>query len=355
MKITIKGYIICKEAENYSDCADSYAFNSEKNRFAISDGVTKSFFPKIWSKILVDNFVALDGETELCIENCQTEWLNKVTEKVNTPETKWFTKNAFNRREPGLATFVSLYFLGKKWFAKALGDSFLFFIPRRKENYFDDWIKFSSKSEPEPVFDNFPDYYSSIGEIAHGEVKSKKGELKPGTFYLMTDALAEWVFKEKEKALEEIQEEWKDQNKFKSSVIKLRTSHMLNNDDSSVLIIDIEDDGSGEYHYGDVNVTKIEDLIETEEKLGAKKEPFITEIFKNSKEMRISELDTENCEKEMKLSVNAEKVYKKCKWFAKSYKKALQCIENKIKQAPENEQNLIKEKLKKEYGISFKN
>lgn len=292
MKITVKGYITCKEAESYSDCADNYAYNLETNRFAISDGVTKSFFPQIWSKILVENFVALEETAELSIEKCQKEWLNQVTEKVKDSKAKFFTKNAFNQQKPGLATFVSLYFYEKKWYAKALGDSFLFFIPKGKEGNFLDWIYLSSKPKP-VVFDNFPDYYSSRYET-HGKVNSYEGQLESGTFCLMTDALSEWIFKEENGALREIQEKWIDQLQFESSVEMLRKSQRLNNDDSSVLIIDIEDDRKDGYNYETPKVTNIKDLIDMEnmkEKTEVKKE-IIT--AKNSENIEISIQKTEN-------------------------------------------------------------
>lgn len=338
MKISVKGYITCKEAENYSDCADNYALNKKTNRFAISDGVTKSFFPKIWSKILVDDFVALEGATELSIEKCQSKWLEHVTKIVEAPNVKWFTKNAFFQKKSGLATFVSLYFGKEKWFAKALGDSFLFFIPRGKEENFNDWIKLSSKPEP-VVFDNFPDYYSSR-EKAHGEAKTHEEQIESGTFFLMTDALSEWIFKEKENALKEIRKRWISQSEFERSVDELRKSQSLSNDDSTVLIIDIEDDGNNQYEYGEESVTNIDRLIEMEAKKEViKEEAFVDEAKKemdismtkegnteneestleleNSKTPEIESESTSNAlesssEKEVELSLNAKDILEYC-------------------------------------------
>jgi len=283
MRITVNGYITHKEAEKYSDCADNYAYNKDTHRFAISDGVTKSFFPRIWSKILVDKFVALQGAADLSIEECQSKWLDKVTEKVNSPDVKWFTKNAFIQNKSGLATLVTLRFDRGNWYAKALGDSFLFFVPKGK-NDFKDWVYLSSKysslkSEP-VVFDSFPDYYSSR-EDKHGTENEISGKLEDGKFYLMTDALSEWLFDKKQEALDEIREKWTTQNEFELSINKLRQLGVLNNDDSSVLIIDMENDGKQEFKYMSVNVQDIKDLIKNEDKDDVKKEEtFITEALK---------------------------------------------------------------------------
>ncbi len=208
MKITIKGFISPKEAELYYDCADRYAINREHNKFAISDGVSKSFFPKVWAESLVENWVEKEWESdESYIEYCQRDWLQKVTEIVNKPETKWFTKNAFNRQVAGLATFVGLQFYKKSknwyWKANALGDSFLFFVPSNLKDFETEVLKLSSKPEP-IVFDNFPDYLSSIGNKHHGKKQPNGEVLTEGTFFLMTDALAEWFINEQKNAIHKI-------------------------------------------------------------------------------------------------------------------------------------------------------
>lgn len=264
MRLSLKGFITCKEAEAYSDCADHYAYNMAAHRFAISDGVTKSFYPKIWSRILVEQSVALDGATDFPLEQCQDEWLAEVTKKVSEPNVKWFAQNAFIRRDSGLATFVSLVFDDDEmiWTAEALGDSFLFFVPENDKDDFDKWVKFSSKSEP-VVFDNFPDYFSSRGK-GRGEKCEMSGYVEPGTFYLMTDALSEFLFNEKEEALRIIEEEWTSQKAFEASVDKLRQSGRLHNDDSAVLAITLEDDGICDIVEGDADVTDLEELVEAE-------------------------------------------------------------------------------------------
>src|SRR5690554_4846424 len=157
MKVSIKGFITCKSAEQYIDCADNYAVNKSNHRFSVSDGVSRSFFPKVWSEILVNQFVEKTDLSEIeLIKVCQVEWQKRIDEIGNLPETKWHTRTLYNRREPGLATFIGLQFLEneKKWTASALGDSFLFFVPRGFKDYQKELVKLSSKVEP-IIFDNF--------------------------------------------------------------------------------------------------------------------------------------------------------------------------------------------------------
>lgn len=264
MKLNLKGFITCKDAEMYADCADNYAYNVTDHRFAISDGVTKSFFPKLWSKVLVEQSVAPTGAAGLSMEQCQAEWLSEVTQRVSKPDVKWYTRNAFLCKEPGLATLVTLAFDDDNliWNAEAIGDSFLFFVPEAGKGDFEKWVKLSSK--PDPVeFDNYPDYLSSRGK-GKGEIREQTGYLEPGTFYLMTDALSEWMFNEQSEALRIIDEEWTSQKAFEASVAELRNTGRLHDDDSAALIIKLEDDNIWDLHNGTSDVTNLDDLIEAE-------------------------------------------------------------------------------------------
>lgn len=265
MKINIKGFITSKKSELYSDCADNYAINIEHNKFSISDGVSKSFFPKIWSDILVNKYVNQKDwkdNNEFIVES-QKEWQSKIDEIVNQPETKWFTKSQYNRKDPALATFVGLQFLesDQKWIAQALGDSFLFFIPKNSTEI---EIKLSTKPEP-IVFDNFPDYLSSIGNSHKGEKKPIKGEkIKEGTFYLMTDALAEWFINDTEQAVQKLKN-IQNQEQFLVTIEDERNTNRLNDDDCAILIIEVTDDNKKEFTYSESEITYLSELIKQQE------------------------------------------------------------------------------------------
>ncbi|KSA13480.1 hypothetical protein [Maribacter dokdonensis] len=267
MQLSIKGFIKPKESELYYDCADRFAYNKENHKFSISDGVSKSFFPKIWAETLVNNWVDKTWNTDNeFINHCQKKWLEDVTNIVQNPETKWFTKNAFNRRESALATFVGLNFFYQNseyyWTAQALGDSFLFFVPKNFTDFKVDTIPISSK-QPPIEFDNFPDYLNSIGTKHKGEKCTLKESLTEGTFYLMTDALAEWFLNEKENAIHKIKV-WTGQNDFERFVDEERLNNKLGNDDSAILIIEVNEDGKKDLNYNEENTASIDELIENE-------------------------------------------------------------------------------------------
>jgi hypothetical protein len=266
MKLSVKGFITHKGAEMYSDCADNYAVNINNHKFSVSDGVSKSFFPKIWSRILVENYVKQGiWDDKSFTDECQLEWQMEIEEIVKKPETKWFTRAEYNRRSPALATFVGLQLFDKekKWTAYSLGDSFLFFVPQEFKDFNNDLVKLSSKPEP-IVFDNFPDYLSSIGNSHKGSPERMRGQLlQPGTFYLMTDAMAEWFIRNKENAPGKIAV-WQRQKDFEIFVEDARHEGEMSDDDSAILIIKLEEDGRDEITYIEENVTDLKSLIQEE-------------------------------------------------------------------------------------------
>jgi len=273
MKISIKGYIYHKEAETFLDCFDRYGFNKNTNKFAISDGVSKSFFPDIWAELLVESFVTRKGKIDMfdfdSYNEIQLKWEKKVEEIVNKPTQKYYVRNFFMQGRSAAATFIGLHFFNShqkiEWEAIALGDSYLFFVPAYIKNInlnLKEVTHLSSKTNFE--FNNFPDYFDSRNEMSKGKINYKRHELRPGTFYLMTDALAEWFVKQKQEAINEILE-WQTQGDFEKSINRLR-KYNIQNDDSSILIIKVEPDNSAQINYSDIAITDLDKLIIKENK-----------------------------------------------------------------------------------------
>jgi hypothetical protein len=330
MKVSIKGFITCKSAEQFIDCADNYAVNKSSHRFSVSDGVSKSFFPKVWSEILVTQFVERTDlkENEL-IKVCQEEWQKKIDEIVRLPDTKWFTKSQYNRKDPALATFVGLQFFEKekKWSASALGDSFLFFVPNGFKDYQKELVKLSSKAEP-IVFDNFPDYLTSIGDNHKGTIeKLRSQKMIDGTFYLMTDALAEWFINEGENAIGKITV-WKSQADFERFITQVIEENQLTNDDCAILCIELSEVEKKGIDYSKIQVTDLNDLITDQEaeKEKIKLKKLEEEKIKEQKEAEIQKakelessynetLISENLESESKEESPKEGFFAKAKGF----------------------------------------
>lgn len=267
MKFTIKGFVTNKKSEYYSDCADNYAFDTENHRFAISDGVSISFFSGIWSQILVNNYVKgtswLDSDF---IAECQKQWQQHIEEIVRQPDVKWFVKTKYSKKDFAAATFLGLEFSQseKTWEVEFIGDSFLFFVPKNCTD-FKNVLKYPSQRNF--VFDNYPNYLASVESNHRGERQtSVKQEIKEGVFFLMTDALSEWFVKELKKDIQKVVEfmlNIENQEDFLRIVQEKRDENLLKNDDSTVLIIEATNDGEEVFNY---EVTHFGELQSFEEK-----------------------------------------------------------------------------------------
>lgn len=305
MEIIVKGFITSKESGLYSECADNYAINDSNNKFAISDGVTQSFFPKFWSDILVHKYVNQTDlkDNEFIIE-CQKEWQFKIDEFMKKPDIMYYTRNAYNAQKSALATFVGLQFLESEsqWTAQALGDSFLFFISKNSNEI---EIKFSSK--PEPIeFDNFPDYFSSNTTYRQKGVVNiiDNKAIEEGTFYLMTDALAEWFIKDTEQA-KQILDNIQNQEQYLETIDLERKAKRLNNDDAAILIINLVDDGKKEFTYKSIDVNNLSELIKLEEdanltsKSCSTKKSVDNNLFNVKDELKANQKEEEDTNKSM--------------------------------------------------------
>jgi hypothetical protein len=148
-------------------------------------------------------------------------------------------------------------------------------------------VKLSSKTEP-IIFDNFPDYLSSIGEFHKGEANEKEGNLEDGTFYLMTDALAEWFLNEGENAIGKITV-WKSQSDFERFIAHAIDENQLTNDDSAILCIELTESDRKGIEYQTIQVTDLNDLINNQEVENekVKQKKFEDEKNKQEKEAEI--------------------------------------------------------------------
>ncbi|MDO4228585.1 MAG: hypothetical protein Q4C98_02115 [Capnocytophaga sp.] len=270
MKIIVKGFVTNKKSESYSDCADSYALNTERGRFAISDGVSISFFSAVWSQILVNNFVqgSVWADADF-INNCQVQWQQKVDKIVQQPNVKWFVKSKHIKKDFAAATFIGLEIAEnqRKWKAQLIGDSFLFFVPKNCTQ-FKNVLKYPNQENF--VFDNYPDYLASLEGNHRGQLyTSPEQELTEGTFFLMTDALSEWFIERLKKDVQNAVESLlkiENQKQFLAKIQRERDENLLKNDDSAILALEVIDDGSDALSYVVAHVTDLYKLVKGNKK-----------------------------------------------------------------------------------------
>lgn len=229
------------EAEN----DDSFSSAKDKSRFAVADGATEASFSREWAKQLVRAFTAKRLSIPIALvelKPLQSRW-EKFVHRHPLP---WYAEE--KARSGAFAAFVGLEFseehsetgMRKKWRATAAGDSCL--VQVRGDEIFKAFPLADSAS-----FGNRPDLLSSVSS-ANGNSTELVMQCDGSwgcedVFFLMTDALACWFFKE----LEQGGKPWnllrdlgtRDGASFQKFVADLRSQQRMKNDDVTLVQIDI--------------------------------------------------------------------------------------------------------------------
>lgn len=267
MELRYKTFIMPHIGDKYSQCADRFAIGTDKNCFAIADGVGESLFPYDWAELVCEDFIANPNlfceNNKLVRENALIEaWNRKRDERIaNLTETELFIyQMGLKKADFAACTFVGLSIDKKQWQSLALGDSYLFVLDKNLE------IIESVASQKGEEFSNFPEYFASQAEKNHGKTIKVCGDINKVTYFvLLTDAISDWFIKvdtEKRKELLAIS----DMQSFHSLVNKERENGNMKDDDTTAVIIEVVHDDSDDIKYTKLYNTNINDLIEEEEK-----------------------------------------------------------------------------------------
>ncbi len=289
MELNIKAFKLHKIGEAYENCHDNYAFDLEEKRFAIADGVSKSFFPALWSKLLVDHFmkdVSIFNEKDIdrWLRTTRKRWLTELNANMDWNNQPFFVRN--RKHESAFSTFAGIDFFqnkedsnSKALFYKAIviGDSCLFHFRGEEHRVFN--------KEKSVEFDNFPICISSREQLKEDK---KKLDFTPihstvtegDIILLATDAVAKWV-------LENIENENHADN---AKLLNLKNMiefddfiHQMKGDSDIIM----EDDDTCILQINVVNKRAVKKLIETPKDYSTKHSiansmnSFKTELAKN--------------------------------------------------------------------------
>lgn len=217
---------------------DAFAGDAAQGRFAVADGASESSFAATWAKLLVEGFVAAEGQPWRGLA-----WLGPArqqwADEVDPRPLPWYAEE---KREQGAhATLLGIAFAGGSWRAVAVGDSCLF---RLRDGKLGRTFPLAHSSN----FGNQPALLGSRGQPADTPSDSRRarGKWRPGDrFLLMTDALAEWMLRrheQKQRPAEDIVRllaESVPQDAFAAWVEERRNGHDLRNDDVTLVVIDL--------------------------------------------------------------------------------------------------------------------
>ncbi len=279
MELRYKTFIMPHVGDLYSQCADRFAIGTDKNCFAIADGVGESLFPYDWAELVCEDFIANPNlfceNNKLVRENALIEaWNRKLEERIaNLTETELFLyEMGLEKADFAACTFVGLSIDKKQWQCLALGDSYLFVLDNNLE------IIESVASQKGEEFSNFPEYFASQAEKNHGKTIEVCGDInKASYFVLLTDAISDWFIKvdaEKRKELLAIS----DMQSFHSLVNKERENGNMKDDDTTAVIIEVVHNDSDDIKYTELHNTNIHTLIIEEEKCIAEKNNEAAEL-----------------------------------------------------------------------------
>lgn len=261
----VRAFITHKEEELYKDCQDRFSVNSDTKSVAVSDGMTRSFFPSAWAELLVTEYTKKNfwSPNDEDIKTLSELWLRKVKDLIDNetrPSVKRRGRNSLALGESAGATFVGLRIEENKCNGVVLGDSCALLI---KGDYSISEIQTSQKDD----FDNFPDHYSSNpNHIRTGNIKDFEFTLQENDkVLLVSDPFSEFLANKKkaneETAYIEKLLSLRMQKDFEFLVDDWRNKGM-HNDDATLVILEYEDKDDWSFQ----NITDINELIEEESK-----------------------------------------------------------------------------------------
>ncbi len=267
----IRAFITHKKAETFLDCQDRFSINIDTKSMAVSDGMSQSFFQKIWAEILATSFTE-KKEWDLCDEHSDSvlnslclSWTKKVRSRIEEQKRDGAKKNIIIRNENNLvlgksagATLVGVRFNANEWTCNVLGDSCLIEIENSE-------IKNIYTSQKEDEFNNYPDHYdSNPKKKGKGKAKKVTGKLESNkTLLLVSDPFSDFLNEQKKqgstKLLVNRLLNIETHEDFEALVEEWRTKGM-HNDDSTLVIIQNDCSNAITIKHAD----KIEELIRLE-------------------------------------------------------------------------------------------
>ena len=260
----VKCFSTSKRGEGKHAIEDSISVDLQRGRFAVSDGVSRSFLPKIWSNILTQAWVSVDliedfPSNEIFVQFRQER--DRIF-KLLDEDTRMDYEDLEERYQTASATFcgVEVHHGKLKWVI--IGDSCLFLLPEGEH-------PLCISSHPMPTdndgyissfFDNTPYQVLANGEI-HGEWTRGERTFEKGVFLLMSDAMSEWfinVHNNGNNPLDQLLA-LTDDDAFEQWVDEQYNLGLLKSDDESVIIVQLDEAIQEEWVVSKTNTVSTEE------------------------------------------------------------------------------------------------
>jgi len=207
-------------------------------RCAIADGATETSFSGEWADVLVKSFVTHGNVRSnfLADENLrllQEEWHLRIDEKTRDKPLPWYAQEKLQQGAYSTLTGLQI-FHNSGWEMTSVGDSACLLKRQSSKR----WGKYPHNIE----FTNHPFLISTdrarnvgLGQHQYHIPKAETWQIGD-TFYLMTDALADYLFnlRGKQHLLNKLMQ---GQQQFEDEIHKLRQEKKCKNDDVTLVKI----------------------------------------------------------------------------------------------------------------------
>lgn len=240
----IKHFITHKRNENDDAIQDSIAFDVSQGRYAISDGVTQSFIPQIWSKILVNYYVSKSGDKLIITEDLLNEFAKARKQYLQSlSEDELFLVGLVEDEfSDARATFAGVQINNHDISWQVIGDSCIFIIPEDGQLQCISSVAsiVDSEGHIQMSFGNETDYLKSDGTFK-GTIVEGTDSLDSGWVFLMTDAVSDWFVKQYNQGNNPIDVLLKleSNDDFEELIEQECSKGRMKSDDSSVILINI--------------------------------------------------------------------------------------------------------------------
>lgn len=232
--------LLPKIGERLADCEDALSLSSDPTskhlRVAVADGASSSAFSGIWSRLLVESFIANPffayDDLATRLPQLAAQWL----ERVYRTDLPW---HAIERAKRGaFSTITAIEFSGKdriSWRAIAIGDSAMLIF---RDGRLLESLPFTRSSD-------FPTYPMLVSTIVEGNadlrehVRATEGQSEPGdVIVLATDAVARMIFESIESCEPSLESIVSGFTSDASTYIDAqRARSLLKNDDVAIVLI----------------------------------------------------------------------------------------------------------------------
>jgi len=249
-----KHFITHKRGETDEDIQDSIAFDLSRGRYAISDGVTQSFLPQLWSALLVNHYIS-SREEKLYVSDLLLNEFEKAKKKYlqNLDEDVRFIQDLVEQEfKHAAATFAGVQVKNHDVFWQVIGDSCIFIIPTVGpiKCICSNTSSIDSEGHIKMSFDNHPDYIISDGTVKGVFLEGVDSLDSGGWIVLMTDAISDWFIKEYNQGNNPLVRllELENNTDFEKLIDKECNLGRMKSDDVSVILFNVAGDDFDKNH-----------------------------------------------------------------------------------------------------------